>query len=145
MDVTNTDLSRELTDYEERRALDRQKLNAMIGYCRTAQCRTRYLLDYFGENPPEDFRCGHCDVDVAPGLAGIPAPPPPPNHLGSADHERIAAEEIDEEAEGFEPGEEVSHTTFGEGIVLAVKGDRTEVDFGGHGVRTIRTDFLARC
>src|SRR5690606_3447872 len=43
-DVTKTDLRHELRDYEERRELDRRKLEAMVRYCRTAQCRTRMLL-----------------------------------------------------------------------------------------------------
>src|SRR5690606_2612000 len=40
-DVTRADLSRDLRDYEERRAADRRKLQAMVRYCRTARCRTR--------------------------------------------------------------------------------------------------------
>ncbi|CAN5378379.1 RecQ family ATP-dependent DNA helicase [soil metagenome] len=140
-DVTTADLSRELTDYEERRALDRRKLEAMIGYSQTARCRTRLILEYFGESPPEDFRCGHCDVDTGPSLRGVPAPPaetaapqPMPWENGDSEHE----------AEAFAPGDEVSHPTFGEGVVLEVRSERAEVDFGGHGVRTIRGDFLTR-
>jgi ATP-dependent DNA helicase RecQ len=62
-DVTRVDLQHQLTDYESRREADRRKLKAMIGYCQTAQCRTRRLLEYFEEVPETDFRCGHCDND----------------------------------------------------------------------------------
>ncbi|HEY0672480.1 MAG TPA: ATP-dependent DNA helicase RecQ [Longimicrobiales bacterium] len=62
-DLTAVDLQHQLTDYETRRAADRRKLKAMIGYCQTAQCRTRLLLEYFEEVPEPDFRCGHCDND----------------------------------------------------------------------------------
>jgi len=62
-DVTTVDLQHQLTDYESRREADRRKLKAMIGYCQTAQCRTRRLLEYFEEVPDPDFRCGHCDND----------------------------------------------------------------------------------
>jgi ATP-dependent DNA helicase RecQ len=62
-DVTQVDLQQQLTDYESRREADRRKLKAMIGYCQTAQCRTRRLLEYFEEVPDPDFRCGHCDND----------------------------------------------------------------------------------
>ena len=62
-DVSRVDLQNQLTDYESRREADRRKLKAMIGYCQTAQCRTRLLLEYFEELPEPDFRCGHCDND----------------------------------------------------------------------------------
>jgi ATP-dependent DNA helicase RecQ len=140
-DVTTADLSRELTDYEERRQMDRRKLNAMIGFCQTAKCRTRSILEYFGENPPDDFRCGHCDTDVAPNLRGIPGPAAMADS-GDALHALHSGSDSDDEPTEFEAGEEVSHGTFGAGMVIGVQGDRAEVDFGGHGIRTVRTDFL---
>jgi hypothetical protein len=36
----------------------------------------------------------------------------------------------------------VRHETFGEGVVLEVNGERAEVDFAGHGTRTIRVEYL---
>lgn len=141
-DVTTVDLSRELTDYEERRELDRRKLDAMIDYCQTARCRTRYILEYFGESPGADFQCDHCDIDTGPSLRGVPAAPDPRQvaEMWSG----FTNEAAEEEAETFHPSEEVSHGTFGEGVVLSVHADRVEVDFAGHGVRTIRGDFLER-
>lgn len=137
-DVTTADLSRELTDYEERRARDRRKLEAMVRYCRTARCRTRLILDYFGEEHPEDFRCGHCDSDAATTGA---------THTGIALAEGeplLPDDDGEEEEHELWPGEEVHHETFGEGVVLAVDGERAEVDFAGHGTRTMRVDFLQR-
>jgi ATP-dependent DNA helicase RecQ len=140
-DVTRADLSRELRDYEERREMDREKLEAMVRYCRTAQCRTRMILEYFGEPAGEEFQCGHCDNDL----------PHRPEESASAESPSRQDPEtatfgngFRDDPEGFEPGEEVAHDTFGEGIVLAAQGERVEVDFGGHGVRTIRSDFLSR-
>ena len=139
-DVTAADLSRELTDYEERRKRDRYKLEEMVRYCRTARCRTKMILEYFGETRPEDFRCGHCDNDAAA-----------PSGRSAADGgsrreavvERIVAPpEPDEAPVGFGVGDEVAHGTFGEGMVMAIDGDRAEVDFAGHGTRTIRIEFL---
>jgi ATP-dependent DNA helicase RecQ len=65
-DVTTVPLHDQLLDYESRRVADREKLQAMVRYCRTAQCRTRQILEYFGD-PPADpaYRCGHCDNDTA--------------------------------------------------------------------------------
>ncbi len=47
----------EATDRQRR--IERQKVEALIGYCETASCRRQVLLGYFGEadHPP----CGNCD------------------------------------------------------------------------------------
>jgi ATP-dependent DNA helicase RecQ len=137
-DVTAADLSRELLDYEQRRARDREKLDEMVRYCRTARCRTRMILEYFGEHPAEDFLCGHCDNDVSPradaadrdavpAVAIAPSPATLP-----VDFAELAV------------GDEVTHGTFGEGLVLALTHDRAEVDFSGHGTRMVKTEFLTR-
>src|SRR5437016_3484294 len=60
--LTSVDLSADLTDYEQRRLQDRAKLRAMISYCQSAQCRTRFILEYFGEEIEPDWRCGNCDA-----------------------------------------------------------------------------------
>ena len=60
--LTSVDLSADLTDYEDRRLQDRVKLRTMINYCQSAQCRTRFILEYFGEQVDPDWRCGSCDV-----------------------------------------------------------------------------------
>ena len=60
--LTQVDLSKDLMDYEERRARDQQKLQAMIDFAQTARCRTRYILEYFGEEVAGDWRCGNCDA-----------------------------------------------------------------------------------
>jgi ATP-dependent DNA helicase RecQ len=139
-DVAAADLSRELQDYESRRAQDRVKLEEMIRYCRTAKCRTRLILEYFGEAQDEGWICGHCDNCVAPRVEGMAA---------AAEAPAIAAESFApgspaDPEEAFSAGDEVAHGTFGEGMVLAVVGDKAEVDFEGHGTRMIRLDFLSR-
>jgi ATP-dependent DNA helicase RecQ len=60
--LTSVDLSADLTDYEARREQDRAKLRAMINYCQSAQCRMRYILEYFGEPVSPDWRCENCDA-----------------------------------------------------------------------------------
>ncbi len=137
-DVAAADLSRELQDYEDRRATDRRKLDEMIRYCRTAQCRTRMIVEYFGETRPEGWTCGHCDNCTSPPAADGS----PPEIASAADSPSAGAEESSEEA--LTAGDEVSHDTFGEGLVLAVNAGKAEVDFDGHGTRMIRLDFLMR-
>ena len=60
--LTQVDLSADLTDYEERRARDQLKLSAMVHFCQTARCRTRFILEHFGEVVDEAWRCGNCDA-----------------------------------------------------------------------------------
>jgi ATP-dependent DNA helicase RecQ len=62
-DVARTDLQADLLDYEARREADRRKLESMVAYCRSARCRTRFIMAYFGLEPAPDFVCGHCDAD----------------------------------------------------------------------------------
>ena len=61
--LTQVDLSADLIDYEERRARDRARLDGMIEFCQTARCRTRFILEHFGEEiDDDDWRCRHCDA-----------------------------------------------------------------------------------
>ena len=64
--MTDVDLSADLTDYEQRRMQDRAKLRAMVAYCQSAQCRTRYILQYFGEPVDDEWSCAHCDMCTRP-------------------------------------------------------------------------------
>jgi ATP-dependent DNA helicase RecQ len=49
---------------EERKRVELQKLNALLGLCETASCRRQALLSYFGETLPEP--CGNCDTCLEP-------------------------------------------------------------------------------
>lgn len=53
-------LARSEVTSERQRHVERQKLEAMLGYCETTRCRRQVLLGYFGEEPPGP--CGNCDV-----------------------------------------------------------------------------------
>ncbi len=46
------------------RLVESRKLDAMLGYCETAQCRRQLLLAYFGEH--REGGCGNCDVCAEP-------------------------------------------------------------------------------
>ena len=49
--------------YEQRRELLSRRIRAMAGYFgQDDLCRSRYLLQYFGDDAPD---CGHCDVCLA--------------------------------------------------------------------------------
>ena len=54
-------------EWKARAEADREKLERMEGYARSARCRWRTLHDYFGDEPPEEL-CGVCD-NCRKGLA----------------------------------------------------------------------------
>jgi ATP-dependent DNA helicase RecQ len=58
-----------LDEYEHRHRDDRERLNAMMRYAQSAQCRMRLLHEYFGDLDADD--CGRCDncLAHAQGLA----------------------------------------------------------------------------
>lgn len=49
---------------ENHKRLERQKLDALLGWCEITSCRRRALLAYFGDEAGET--CGNCDVCVIP-------------------------------------------------------------------------------
>ena len=49
---------------EERKRVERQKLDALLGLCESAVCRRQTLLAYFGEEYPG--HCGQCDNCLDP-------------------------------------------------------------------------------
>lgn len=51
---------------EEQKKIERQKLNALLGYVETADCRRKILLDYFNEKYPQN--CDNCDNCLNPPL-----------------------------------------------------------------------------
>jgi ATP-dependent DNA helicase RecQ len=89
--LTAVDLTSDLIDYEERRARDQAKLRSIIDYCQTARCRTRYILEYFGEEDVDpDWRCQNCDAcdamdrwDERATLRALAVPRAEPPHAGA--------------------------------------------------------------
>jgi ATP-dependent DNA helicase RecQ len=51
---------------ERQRRIERQKLDALLGYCETPKCRRQVLLGYFGERDHQP--CGNCDNCLKPQL-----------------------------------------------------------------------------
>jgi ATP-dependent DNA helicase RecQ len=49
---------------EERKRVELQKLDALLGFCESTSCRHQAILRYFGEEHPGD--CGQCDNCLSP-------------------------------------------------------------------------------
>ncbi|HIJ83761.1 MAG TPA: DNA helicase RecQ, partial [Magnetococcales bacterium] len=55
----------EQSQAEERiKLIEKRKLESLIGFCETVDCRRRVLLSYFGDNPPPT--CNNCDTCLDP-------------------------------------------------------------------------------
>jgi len=52
---------------EERKQLERRKLDQLLGYCESMQCRRQVLLAGFGETYPN--ACGNCDNCLQPSAS----------------------------------------------------------------------------
>lgn len=49
---------------EERKQVERRKLDALLGFCESTECRHQTILRYFGEH--HDGNCGQCDNCLTP-------------------------------------------------------------------------------
>ena len=64
-DVVNMKQMLEKSDAPaERQHVERQKLDALLGFCESTACRHQTILRYFGEQHPGD--CGQCDNCLTP-------------------------------------------------------------------------------
>ena len=119
-------------EWKERGERDREKLNRMEAYARTALCRWRILREYFGEEDAEE-RCGVCD-NCRKGLAQRAEMP-----------ERAEKSETSERAERtegvFSPGDRVKMPKFGDGTVQEVDGDSIVVRFPDGRARKFKSEF----
>ena len=62
--VTQAQLIASSESSEERKRLERRKLDALLGYCETIRCRRQVLLENFGER--YERPCGNCDNCLSP-------------------------------------------------------------------------------
>ena len=47
--------------YLNRKAIEEEKLNAMIHFITSSNCRSQLIIDYFNEKEIESLKCGKCD------------------------------------------------------------------------------------
>ena len=73
-EATEEVLAEVASSYRDRGERDREKLERMEGYARTAYCRWVVLHEWFGEEMPLE-RCGECD-NCRKGIAELAGRPP---------------------------------------------------------------------
>ncbi|GAA2126758.1 RecQ family ATP-dependent DNA helicase [Actinomadura napierensis] len=101
---------------EQRRDVERTRIEMMRRYCELTDCRRRFLLRYFGER--YDKRCGQCDNCEA-GRAEARA-----------------------DNRTFPTGAQVEHREWGHGQVVDGEGDRVTVLFDDVGYRELLVESV---
>jgi ATP-dependent DNA helicase RecQ len=118
---------------------DREKLERLMLYGQSAECRWKLLHEYFGE-PFEQGGCGHCDNCLHPleerlGLRREAAPAP------AAAAARPAPPQRAFELNG---GDAVRVPKYGRGRVVSLDDDKVSVEFPGGETRTFKREFVRR-
>ncbi len=100
---------------------DRAKLETMMRYAQSVECRMRFIRGYFGEEPGED--CGHCDVcrARAEGRALVEVP----SALGPRRRRRRAEAVVPVLA----ADQRVVHPVLGPGWIVSIRGALAVVRF----------------
>ncbi|HZQ24800.1 MAG TPA: ATP-dependent DNA helicase RecQ [Terriglobales bacterium] len=150
---TGEEMSDFLGFYEQRHTSDRERLDSMMAYAATALCRTRFLREYFAEEPGAD--CGHCDNCRAKTEGTLPAAepsrvtPPASKNAAALAAATLAGGEnvahtVAEAKPVFQIGDRVRHRRFGTGHVVEISGQNLTVDFAASGNRRIRSAYLQK-
>jgi ATP-dependent DNA helicase RecQ len=113
--------------FDAQHQAERERLQAMIRYCESLDCRMQYLREHFGE--ARGGNCDHCDNCKRPA---------PDVHIATAElpSTRPASTESSP-ASTFSPGRAVRHRSFGRGEVVRAEDDQIVVLFARHGEKRI--------
>jgi ATP-dependent DNA helicase RecQ len=130
-----------LQGYEERAERDHERLEAMVAYAQSGQCRWRRLLESFDE-PLPFVRCNHCDNcrriaehEAAQATASASA------SASAEDAPNEAPAPGTDTAARLAPGMLVRVNRYGRGTVVTSDWDSVTVSFAGR-ERTFHRDFV---
>jgi ATP-dependent DNA helicase RecQ len=126
-------------EWQRRDERDREKLERMEAYARSALCRWRVLRDYFSEEGAEE-RCGVCD-NCRKGLAEKAEKPERTEKMRAMESGEPAAAGAAREKVVFSAGDRVSLPRYGEGRVEDVDGDSLVVRFPDGRSRKFKSEF----
>ena len=104
---------------EAHRKVEQSRVEMMRAYAETSGCRRQFLLAYFGETLDEP--CGNCDTCEA----------------------GTAQDQADTSRSPYPLQSKVSHSQWGEGVVMRYEGDRIVVLFEEVGYRTLSLEAVA--
>ncbi len=126
-------------EFEERGARDREKLERVMLYGQSAECRWKLLHEYFGEEFEEE-RCGCCDNCRQPleERLGIKTGPEPPAAPGPAPAARKKKEVV------LAEGDAARVPKYGRGLVTSIADDKVSVKFPDGEERTFKREFVKK-
>jgi ATP-dependent DNA helicase RecQ len=138
-DLDESALREAAAGYEKRRDVDREKLERMVLYAQTARCRWRVLLDYFGEEMPQEA-CGACDACARPLVT-----PVEPQARRDFSPEGMALERKNDPPPPLvQVGDVLVVPGHGPAEVLRLEGDKVELQLGDGAIKKFKTDFILK-
>jgi hypothetical protein len=129
----DSDAEREalLIEYERRRRGDRERLDTMIRYAQTTECRVRFIARYFAA--PMARPCARCDNCRARAAGRLQRPARAARRDRSLVPARVSP---------FTRGDWVSHRTFGRGEVIAADAEAVTAVFVGVGQKAVDPAYV---
>ncbi len=140
-----------LAAYRERMQHDRSRLDEMMHYAETVQCRRQVFRSYFNE--PVGEPCGNCDNCINPHDQVSVTPLHAAEEQGGVTRiETISGSIVTTSPETlpsltpstFAAGDTVAHGRFGKGVVQDINGDTLLVRFAVGGSRKLKESFLQK-
>jgi ATP-dependent DNA helicase RecQ len=113
-----------------RKQYEQSRLDMMLRYASTRECRRKLMLGYFGEEYPHD-NCGSCDNCIK-SLADVT------NDVTV----RIQQPAVRVPTIPFRSGDSVFHKKWGEGLVQTIEDSTVTVHFPDVGYKTLSLDLV---
>jgi ATP-dependent DNA helicase RecQ len=149
--ITDAHVETLLAAYVDRAEHDRTRLDEMMRYAETADCRRQVFRRYFNE--PEGERCGNCDncmngtaemraaveLHEAESQNGVTRIETLAGTIVTTAPETLPRPEV---SPGFKIGDAVLHKRFGAGKVLDVHDDVLLIRFAKDGTRKLKAPFV---
>jgi ATP-dependent DNA helicase RecQ len=136
-DLDSDTLARLAHTWVKRGERDREKLEQMEGYARSALCRWRVLQQYFTGDAADFENCGVCD-NCRKGLAEL-AEQPVARLAAESDNQPVSEGESQ-----LAVGDRVTLPRYGTGRVLALEGDSLVVRCADGRSRKFKREFARR-
>ncbi len=145
-DLSEQEMLRLASEYTDKGASERQKLERMTLYAQSPECRWKLMLDHVGDGDPsstgqvEMKQCGHCDNCSRPeaerSRAAEGVAKPDFIDLLFAYHQQAESH--------IRPGDVVKLPAHGEVKVKAVEGDKIVVSLPGGETRKFKREWVIR-